>query len=691
MSVETRRSGAVAYVTLNSPPVNAIGLAVRQGLEAALDWLEREDGLTRVILAGEGRAFAAGADASEFDAPPVAPHLPEITNRISKSEIPWIAAINGVALGGGCELALACRYRIAAPSAQIGLPEVTLGVVPGAGGTQRLPRLVGLRRALEMITTGKPLSAGQAEAAGLIDGIADDPVAVAERLDEGSLALAARVDEMVAPAFDASVFDEVSTRISAKMPGQIAPHKALDLIELATKLPVAEGMKTEREVFVDLRSGEQARALRHLFFAERSAAKPPELGAPPAPLDQIAVVGGGLMGAGIAYALANAGLPVVVLETDEGAKERAEANLETLVLAALKRGLITEDGAAQRRNLLTVSTDFGDAAKADLAIEAAFEELSVKQSIFAQLQEHLRPDAILATNTSYLDINEIAGALQDRSRLLGLHFFAPAHIMKLLEIVKAEATSDRALATGYALAKRLRKVPVLAGVCDGFIGNRILARYREAADTVLMDGSTPWEIDEAMTEFGYAMGPYEAQDLSGLDIAHANRRRQDATRDPKRRYIPIADRMVELGKLGRKTGAGWYRYPGGGGKVDDPIVADLALEEAHFAGIERTNYEPDEIRERLLLAMINEAADILADGIAQNARDIDLVTVFGYGFPRWRGGLMHYADSLGVRNIVNDLKRLAGEDEVAWQVSPTLIHCAEAGVALKDFRADMIS
>ncbi len=690
MTVETRRDGAIAYVTLNNSPVNAIGLAVREGLAAALDWVGQQEGLSRVILTGEGRAFAAGADAKEFDAPPVAPHLPEITNRMEASDVPWIAAINGVALGGGCELALACRYRIAAPSIQIGLPEVTLGVVPGAGGTQRLPRLIGLNLALELISMGKPVSAIRAEQIGLIDGISDNPVEVAECVDVGTLALAEPSGEMPAPAFVVGPIENARSAVAKKLAGQIAPQKAIELIELATKLPLAEGMATEREVFVDLRSGAQARALRHIFFAERGAKQPAEISADPVPLGQVAVVGGGTMGAGIAYALLNAGQTVTVLETDDDGVERAQSNLDRIIEASQKRGLISAAGADDRRSRLKLTSNYADASGASLAIEAAFESMEVKHAVFGALQEHLSPDAILATNTSYLDINEIATGVSDPSRVVGLHFFAPAHIMKLLEIVKAVETSDRALATGYALAKKLRKVPVLAGVCDGFIGNRILARYREASDTVLMDGSTPWEIDEAMVEFGYAMGPYEAQDLSGLDIAHANRRRQDATRDPKRRYIPIADRMVELGKLGRKTGAGWYRYPGGGGKVEDPIVADLALEEAHFAGLTRTSYDSDEVRERTLLAMINEASDILGEGIAQSAADIDLVTVFGYGFPRWRGGLMHYADTVGAKAIVSKIRSLAKEDEVVWQVSPVLQFCAQNNVALADFKRDML-
>ncbi len=686
MAVSCRREGTALIVTLDNPPVNAIGLAVREGLAAALERAGAEEGLSRVVLTGAGRAFAAGGDAREFDAPAVAPHLNDIVACIEACEVPWVAAINGVALGGGCELALACRYRIAAPGVQIGLPEVTLGVVPGSGGTQRLPRLIGMAAALDMIPTGKPVSAEKAEALGLVDGLAEDPLAVALGLDVGTLALATPVCDLPAPEMDAEAVEAAQALAARKMPQQVAPLTAIALIASTPAVTLAAGLAEERTAFLTLRADSQARALRHVFFAERRAKAPAGLDAAPGDTGHVAVVGGGTMGAGIAYACLNAGLRVTLLETDADGVARAEANVGKIVEASLKRGLISAAGAEERRARLAVASDYAAAAGAGLAIEAAFESMEVKREVFGRLQAALEPDAVLASNTSYLDLNEIAQSVDDPSRVLGLHFFAPAHIMKLLEIVKGEATSDRALATGFALAKTLRKVPVLAGVCDGFIGNRILARYREAADTVLMDGSTPWEIDEAMVDFGYAMGPYEAQDLSGLDIAHANRRRQDATRDPARRYIPIADRMVELGKLGRKTGAGWYRYPGGGGKVEDPIVADLALEEAHFAGIARVDYTPDEIRERLLLAMINEAADILGEGIAASARDIDLVTVFGYGFPRWRGGLMWYADEWGVPEVVAKLKALAEEDPVAWKLSPVLQDCAASGTPLAEWR-----
>ncbi len=680
MSLSMRADGLTGFVTLDNPPVNAIDKAMRDGLMEAVTWAEREN-FDRVIVTGAGRAFAAGADAKEFDGAALEPYLPDVCDAIERSFVPWIAAINGVALGGGAEIALACRMRIAGPRAQIGLPEVTLGVIPGAGGTQRAMRLCGLDKALDMIAFGRPLRAVDALKAGLIHAVEDDPVEAADMINTEELQCVVPTWELPAPAHDDAAFAAIRERLAQRSPGQIAPLRAVEVIEQGLSLPFAEAMKQERAAFMDLKQGDQSRALRHMFFAERAAKPPKNLPAAPE-LTEIAVVGGGTMGAGIAYACLSIGLPVTLLETDQDGVDRAEANIGKLIQSGMDRGRLSADGAQALRDRLTATTDYGKAANAPLAIEAAFEDMEVKKAIFAQLDAALSPGAVLATNTSYLDVDEIAASTRDPSRVLGLHFFAPAHIMRLLEIVKGAQTSDHALATGYALGKLLKKVPVLAGVCDGFIGNRIYSRYREAADTVFMDGSTPWEVDEAMENFGYAMGPYEVADLSGLDIGYAARRRQDATRDPNRRYIPIADRMVELGKLGKKVGAGWYRYPGGGGKVEDPIVADLALEEAHFAGIERTEYDEAQIIERLTLAMINEAADVLAEGIAQSAAGIDLVTVFGYGFPRWRGGLMHYADTIGVPHIVERITALQAEDPVAWKLSPVLADCAERGLNL---------
>jgi len=687
MPVSFRRSGTIAFVEMDNPPVNAIGQELRQGLADALARVAQEDGLDRVVLAGKGQVFAAGGDAREFNAPSVAPHLPDIVAGIETSSVPWIAAIGGVALGGGLELALGCRYRIAAPGASVGLPEVTLGVVPGAGGTQRLPRLLGLKAALEMIAYGRPIKASAARDMGVIDKIAVDPVAQAATLNLALLADREPLSTLPGPNEDADAIAATRAGIAKKMAHQIAPQRAVDLVVDTVTMPFGDGMAKERDTFLALRQSEQAQALRHIFFAERAAKAPDTLRDIKTPqLAHCVVVGGGTMGAGIAYALLNTGLRTTILETDSDGVTRARENVERIIAASLRRGLIDEAGAMTRRRNFAASDDYANAANADLAVEAAFESMAVKASVFAALEQVMRPDAVLATNTSYLDINQIAAGLQDPSRLLGLHFFAPAHIMKLLEIVQGAATAPGALALGFALAKRLRKIPVLAGVCDGFIGNRILARYREAADTLLMDATNPWELDEVMVGFGYAIGPYEAQDLSGLDIAYANRRRQDATRDPARRYVPIADRMVQEGRLGRKTSVGWYRYPGGGGKVIDPLIEDLVREEAYFAKVERAEMPDAEICRRLLLAMINEAAAILGEGIAQSARDIDLVTVFGYGFPRWRGGLMCYADTLGAQVIFTQLAELAKEDPLCWTPSPVITACAETGKLFAEYR-----
>lgn len=687
MSVTWRKDGYYGYVELDNPPVNAIGQSVRQGLLDAVEWAEAE-GLERVILSGKGRAFAAGADAREFNGPLLSPDLPDVFNRIEESPVFWIAAVHGPALGGGAELMMACRYRIATAQAVIGLPEVTLGVVPGAGGIQRLVRLVGSEKALDMIPTGQSVKGAQALEMGMIDEVDDNPVSRAEMINTEWLMTCVPVGELNTGPVDEAQIDAARTTAKKRMRGQNAPLLAIDLIEEAAITTFSEGLKRDREVFIDLRTSDQARALRHMFFSDRSAKIPARLKTVPVPeLSEVAVVGGGTMGAGIAYALLSAGLRVVLLETDSDGVERAKANVGNLFEAGLARKRVTPEQAETRLGALRVTDDYALAGQAGLAIEAAFESMEVKEAVLSQLEAVLPKEAIIASNTSYLDLDDMAQCLSDPSRLIGLHFFAPAHIMKLLEIVQGRETSDNALALGFALGKTLRKIPVVSGVCDGFIGNRILARYREAADTLLMDGTNPWELDEAMVEFGYAMGPYEAQDLSGLDIAHANRRRQDATRDPNRRYIPIADRMVQEGRLGRKTSVGWYRYPGGKGKVIDPLVEDLVREEAHFAKVTRVEYDAEEIRRRLLLAMINEAADILAEGIAASAADIDLVTVHGYGFPRWRGGLMHYADSLTPAKVLADLELLSQEDAVVWAPSPMIRDCAEKGISFVEWRA----
>jgi 3-hydroxyacyl-CoA dehydrogenase len=667
MAVKYWREDDVFYVELANPPVNAINLATRDGLFAAITAMQSETRLSHIVLSGGQKIFAAGGDAREFDQPPLAPHLPDVLAMIEKSDVPWVAAINGAALGGGLELALACRYRIASHTAQLGLPEVTLGVVPGAGGTQRLPRLIGFAAALEMITNGKPIGAAAAQKLGLINAIDDNPQRHATAIDPEILRAQTRVSELQKPATDQAALASAEAMIAKRLRGQIAPKHAIELVKASCETDFDSCMAAERSTFLNLRQSQQARALRHVFFAERGAKAPADISSEPAPtVERAVVIGGGTMGAGIAHALLAVGIPTLTVEYHQQGAANAAKNAERLIEAGMKRGLISSSRAADIRSIHQISTNFADVADADIAIEAVFEDMEVKQQVFRQLDAVMPKSAVLATNTSYLDINQIATVLNDPSRLIGLHFFVPAHVMKLLEIVRGETSSPRSLATGFKLAKRLRKTPVLSGVCDGFIGNRILARYREAADTLLLEGAQVQQIDTAMTAFGYAMGLYQTQDMSGLDHAYANRRRQDATRDPARRYIAIADRIVEAGRLGQKTGAGWYCYEKTGTAQPDPFVDDLIIEEAVKAGIKRRSFSSDEISQRLVLAMINEAAAILDEGIAQNASDIDLVSVLGYGFPRWRGGLMHYAESLGSEAVLKALEILEKEDPIVW-------------------------
>ena len=685
MAVRTRREKSNFIVELDNPPVNAIGLAVRKGLHQALEKLKRHKDVSRVILIGKGDVFAAGGDLKEFDLPPVAPHLPDLIAQIEASEVPWIAVINGTALGAGCELILGCSYRIAVPNCQVGFPEVTFGVVPGCGGTQRLPRLIGIEDAIALISQGKPISSGKALAIGLIDMISEDPLATAIKLSDSTILNAKNICQMPSPRVTHGVI-KVSGKNASRNSNLVAPKKAIELVLKSADLPLAEGLKLEREKFFELRSNEQARSLRHVIFAERKAnsVQIPILDTESS--DHVAVIGGGAMGSGIGYALLSAGYRVTVIESDSASSERASSNLLKLIDAGIKREYITQSDGLNYRARLRTSSDYAEIADASVAIEAVFEDMQVKKSVFAMMETSVADSAILASNTSYLDLNEIAGVMEDPSRVVGLHFFAPAHIMKLLEIVRGDATSQRALAAGFAIARRLRKVPVLAGVCDGFIGNRILSRYREAADSLLLDGALPWEVDQAMVNFGYPMGPYEAQDLSGLDIAYANRRRQDAARDPDRRYVSIADKMVENDRLGRKSGLGWYQYSASGQKQIDGRVEALILQESRREGVSRVEYSPNEIQQRLLSAMINEAADILQEGIAQSAADVDLVTIFGYGFPRWRGGLMHYADYVGIGNILTKLENLQEEDFVAWKPSQVLYQCVAENLNISDYR-----
>lgn len=664
MSVRHEVTADACVITIDNPPVNVLGQAIRAGLMAALDAAESA-GVVRIVLTGAGRAFVAGADAREFDSAPQPPHLPDILARMER--LPVIAAINGTALGGGLELALAARARIAHPQATVGLPEVTLGVVSGAGGTQRLPRLIGVGPAVDLISEGKVIPAKQALALGIVDALADDPVAAALALDLSTLG--APLSERPAPAPDPEAIAVARAQVQRRLPGQIAPLRAIELVE-ASSGDFAAGMAQERATFLELRTGDQAAALRHVFFAER-AARSQGKGLPdPRPLSRAIVVGGGTMGAGIAYALAGIGLHVTTIEADAAAADRARGNIGALYAEAVKRGKSTaEQAEAAQAERHAIRAGYDDLPPVDIAIEAAFEDMAVKQRIFAALDAGLPTDTILATNTSYLDVDQVFADVRDPSRCLGLHFFAPAHLMKLIEVVRGKATSEATMATGLALSAKLGKIPVQAGVCDGFIGNRILTRYRRVMEDLLMQGVPPWDVDAAMEGFGMAMGPYAVQDLSGLDIAYMSRRKRGPTPVPPL----VADRMVEeFQRLGRKTGAGWYDYADGK-RRPAPVVAEMIAGYGDGAGV-----TPDAIRHRASLAMVAEGLDILDEGIARRPADIDLVMVHGSGFPRWRGGPMQYADRLGLEAVRE------GIVAEGWDVPPLLDRLLVEGKGLAD-------
>ena len=678
------RNGRAAVIEIDRPPVNAINHDIRAGLVAALAAVASDDKVDRIILAGAGEVFAAGADAGEFGLPMALPDLPAVVAALESATVPVIAAIRGACLGGGLELALACRWRIASPTARLGLPEVILGVVPGSGGTQRLPRLVGMEAALSLIPEGRSLGAGEALDLGVIDQQEDDPVAAALALPLAMVKNRPPVSRLPAPDAAPEAVEAALGRARRRLAGQRAPVEAVRLVGLAASVPFDDGVAEERATFLELRDSAECRALRHVFFAERGARAPAHLKAvASAPLDSAIVVGGGTMGAGIAHALARSGSRVTMIERDEAALQAARQRMDGLYEAAVRRGLVEGAVAAAERESMRFRTGFEGLETAGLVIEAVFEDMQVKRDVLMAL-DAAAPDAILASNTSYLDIDLMAGCLADPSRLLGLHFFSPAHIMKLLEIVCGARTSDQALATGYALAKRLRKIPVQVGVCDGFVGNRMLQRVREAAELLLLDGAEVTQIDRVMRRFGYAMGLYETQDMSGLDIAWANRRRQAATRDPKRRYSRVQDQMCEAGWLGRKSGCGWYLYEDGKVGGLNPEVASLIAAEAARHGITRRALDDDTVMDTLLLAQINEAADILEEEMAASASDIDLVLVHGYGFPRFRGGPMCHADTMGIECIRDRIAALQDADPAIWKLSRRIDRLAKARTGFLD-------
>ncbi|BAL24643.1 3-hydroxyacyl-CoA dehydrogenase NAD-binding domain-containing protein [Azoarcus sp. KH32C] len=646
------RHGDIAVATVNNPPVNALSLGVRQGLMQAIDASHADDSVRALVIIGGGSTFVAGADINDFGKPYEEPSLYAIIDALMASPKPVIAAIHGTAFGGGLELALACQWRIASPDAQIGQPEVKLGLMPGGGGTQWWPRLAGPAVALEVATSGNPVAARQAHEWGVIDRIADgklleDALAMAQDVVSGALP-ARRLSESTDKIrdVDPALFDEFRKKNARKWKGQLAPWKIVDCVEAACRLSFDEGFRMEKDAFRECEHSHQSRALIHLFFAERAAGKLSDVTAAPMPVASIGVVGAGTMGAGIAMSFANAGLPVTLLDTSEEGLARGMKTITGNYATSVSRGSMPQARADAALARITATTDDAALAEADLIVEAVFEDMAIKQSVFRRLDAVAKPGAILATNTSTLDVDAIAAVTSRPESVLGLHFFSPANVMRLLEVVRGPRTGAATLATAMAVARKLRKIAVVSGNAYGFIGNRILAAYGREADFLLEEGATPWQIDRVLTEFGFPMGLFAMRDMAGLDVIWRIRQQENLTRPADERYSPIADRICEMGRFGQKTGRGYYLYDGRT-PIPDPEIENLIVGVSAELGIARRDIPDAEILQRLLSAMANEGAHILEEGVALRAGDIDVVYVNGYGFPATRGGPMWWAREVG--------------------------------------------
>jgi 3-hydroxyacyl-CoA dehydrogenase len=680
----------VALLLIDNPPVNATSLALRTELLASVHAAESDPTIDAIVIACAGSTFVAGADVREMEKTGIAPILPDVVDGIEAASKPVVAAIHGTALGGGCEIALGCHARIITADAGMGLPEVKLGLIPGATGTQRLPRVIGMLAALDLITSGRTVKATEALQLGLVDRIAVTDLR-AEAMDLARSLVGKpmrRVSELAVPPVDASAWDSAVSAVKKKARGQLSPGIAADIVGLAAELPYRDAVARERAVFLELMAGPQSRALRHLFAAERAVVKVPQLdGVHPRNVQSVGVIGSGTMGAGIAVAFADAGYSVTVVETSEANATAGQARIAGLWERQVKSGRISEEDKEKRLGRVRLATDFAALGHVDLVVEAAFEDMSVKEDIFKRLSAIAKPGAVLATNTSYLDINAIAGFTTRPQDVIGLHFFSPANIMRLVEVIETAGAAKDALATGVAVAKKLGKLPVVCGVCDGFVGNRILSSWRAIAEMLMEDGALPQEIDAAMEAFGLAMGPFAVSDLSGLDIALARRKRLAPTRNPATRYAStIADRLCDMGRLGQKTGSGWYAYDAGK-RVVDPIVSDLVLSVAAEKGIARQPIDASRIQHLVRAAMVNEGAKILTEGIAARSLDIDVVLTSGYGYPAWRGGPMHEADDIGLAQVLEDIRAVHALGGFGYEPAPLIERLVADGRTFASLKA----
>ncbi|SUZ57107.1 uncharacterized protein METZ01_LOCUS9961 [marine metagenome] len=660
------RIEAVGVITLDNPPVNAFSLSQRIGVSEALTAGLQDPDIQAFVICGSGRMFSAGADIREFDTGVAgeSPTLMDLISLIEDSPKPVVCALHGTALGGGCELSLACHSRIAIPGTRIGLPEVTLGIVPGAGGTQRLPRLIGVLPALDAIVSGKPMTAEKAHELGLVDGLADDSddllkisVSIAHRLSVGPeppKKTRDRDGHLLEAQNRPELFDEFRSRISRRARGFEAPFACIDCVEAATTMSFENGLAFEREVFLRCRSSNQSLSQRHAFFAEREARKVSGLGPETSQTDvrHAAVLGCGTMGTGIAMCFANAGIPVIVTESEQGMLDRGMKMIRKNYASTVSKGRMTEEEAEARLALIEPTLEFERVSAADVVIEAVFEEMELKKKIFTRLDGLCKADAILATNTSSLDVNTIAAVTGRPEQVVGTHFFSPANVMRLVEIVRGDHTSPEVLATTLTLSKQLGKVGVVVGVCDSFAANRMLYPYSRQAQFLIEEGAFPEQVDKVIYDFGFPMGPFALSDLAGIDVGWRVRQHREPSRPKHLRYSEIADRLYEMGRYGQKTRKGWYNYEEGSRiPMPDPEVVDLVVRTSRELKIDRREISDEEILQRCIYPLINEGARILEEGIVQRASDLDIVWLYGFGFPRYRGGPMFYADSVGLRHV----------------------------------------
>ncbi|RQR32345.1 3-hydroxyacyl-CoA dehydrogenase NAD-binding domain-containing protein [Burkholderia sp. Bp9142] len=689
MAVDYSTRDGVAVITLNNPPVNGLGLSTRQGVMDALERAAQDPSVTAIVLTGAGRAFSGGADITEFNTPKAQqePTLHTVIRAVEASAKPVVAALHSVVMGGGLELALGAHYRVAAPGAQVALPEVKLGLLPGAGGTQRLPRAVGLETALNMIVSGAPVPSEQLANSGLFDEMADgdllDAAVVFARKAGARNGPHPRVrDRKIVHENAAGFIQFARNSARAAAPNFPAPHKCIDAIEAGVLNGFDKGSVAERDGFVALMMTPESRALRHAFFGERAASKIPDVPAdtPVREIRRVGVIGAGTMGGGIAMNFINAGLPVTLLETKQDALDRGLATIRKNYDAQVKKGKLTQQKLDARMALITPTLSYDDLKEADLIVEAVFEELGVKEQVFGQLDAVAKPGAILASNTSTLDVDRIAAFTKRPQDVVGMHFFSPANVMKLLEVVRGAQTAKDVLATVMAVAKKIRKTAVVSGVCDGFIGNRMIEQYIRQALFMLEEGALPAQVDRAIEKFGFAMGPFRMSDLAGNDIGWAIRKRRYVEK-PDLQYSRIADRLCEQGRFGQKTGGGWYDYvPGERKAKPSALVDEMVVAYSKERGVERRKIGDDEIVERLVFALVNEGAKILEEKIASKASDIDMVYLTGYGFPLWRGGPMLYADTVGLYNVERAIRRhAAAPNGDAWQLAPSIAELAKAG------------